>query len=137
MRTAVDTNVLLAIWDDEPSATNLAEMLGKAKLAGTVVICGAVFAEALAHPKVTEDYLVSFLRNSGVEIDFELEEKVWTEAGRRYAGYAARRRLSGGGETKRLLADLVIGAHALLSADGLMTLDRKRYVKDFPELRLI
>jgi predicted nucleic acid-binding protein len=109
MRTALDTNVLSAIWDDEPNATDLAEKLGEARRAGTVVICGAVFAEALAHPKVTEDYLASFLQSSGVQIDFVLDKKVWAQAGRRYAEYAARRRSSGGGEDKRLLVDMVIG----------------------------
>ncbi len=37
---------------------------------------------------------------------------------------------------RRLLADFMIGAHALLSADRLMTFDTKVYGQDFPELRL-
>jgi predicted nucleic acid-binding protein len=38
---------------------------------------------------------------------------------------------------KRLLADFIIGSHALAQADRLMTLDPKRYRQDFPELKLI
>ena len=38
---------------------------------------------------------------------------------------------------KRLLADFVIGAHALYSADRLLTLDEGRYRRDFPELKLL
>jgi hypothetical protein len=35
-----------------------------------------------------------------------------------------------------LLADFVVGAHALLLADRLMPLDAARYSRDFPELLL-
>jgi predicted nucleic acid-binding protein len=72
-----------------------------------------------------------------VAVDFELGEQVWLEAGRRYAGYAKRRRQSGQEQPRRLLADFVIGAHALLTADRLITLDRGRYERDFPELKLV
>jgi len=36
-----------------------------------------------------------------------------------------------------LLVDFLIGAHALVQADRLMTLDAKRYQRDFPELKII
>ena len=137
MRTALDTNVLSAILDDEPQAEALADKLGKARMAGSIVVCGVVFAEAMAHAKATEGSLRKFLREVGVDIAFELEEAVWVEAGRRYAAYASRRRASSGGVARRLLADFIIGAHALVEADQLMTLDRGRYERDFPELKLI
>ena len=37
---------------------------------------------------------------------------------------------------KRLLADFIIGSHALAQADRFMTLDPKRYERDFPEPKL-
>ena len=40
---------------------------------------------------------------------------------------------SRGGSVKRLLADFIVGAHALIRADGLLTLDAGRHAKDFPE----
>lgn len=137
MRTALDTNVLSAILDGEPQAKALAGKLGEARRGGSIVICGAVFAEAMAHARATESSLRRFLGEVGVDIDFELGEAVWVEAGNRNAAYAARRRASSGGVARRLLADFIIGAHALVEADRLMTLDRGRYERDFPELKLV
>jgi hypothetical protein len=137
MRTALDTNVLSAILDNEPKAEELGEKLGEAKAAGSIVVCGVVFAEAMAHPKATESSVRRFLDDTGVEIAFEFEEAVWVVAGTRYARYAARRRRSSDISSRRLLADFIIGAHALVQADRLMTLDRGRYERDFPELKLV
>jgi predicted nucleic acid-binding protein len=70
-------------------------------------------------------------------VDFDLEESVWLDAGRRFARYANQRRKSGDKEPKRLLADFLVGSHALLQADRLMSLDATRYRQCFPELRLV
>jgi predicted nucleic acid-binding protein len=86
---------------------------------------------------MTEEFLGQFLSDADVVVDFELDEQVWLEAGRRYARYAKRRRRSGQEQPRRLLADFLIGAHALLTADRLITLDKGRYERDFPELKLV
>ena len=62
---------------------------------------------------------------------------MWTEAGNRFARYAARRRKTTGQSPRRLLADFLIGAHALVQAERLLTLDPKVYQQDFPELQLL
>jgi predicted nucleic acid-binding protein len=69
-----------------------------------------------------------------VTVDFVLPEKTWLEAGRRFASYASRRRRSSKEGPKRLPADFIVGAHAMMQADRLMTLDPARYQQDFPEL---
>lgn len=136
MKTAVDTNVLSAIWGDERTAMEVSERLTAWQAVGSIVICGTVFAEALGAPMADEGRIRGFLEESRIEIDFELGDMGWTEAGRRYAKYTARRRRSKQ-EAKRILADFIIGAHALVHADRLMTLDRRRYERDFPELKLV
>jgi predicted nucleic acid-binding protein len=55
----------------------------------------------------------------------------------RTAGGLARNRQLKKQGPRRLLADFIIGSHALAQADRLMTLDPKRYKQDFPELKLI
>ncbi len=137
MRTAIDTNVLSAILSGERGAAKLAAQLGEARLHGALLISPAVFAELLAYPGMTEGFAREFLATTGVTVDFRLEEEVWTEAGRRFARYANRRRRTSGTGPKRLLADFLIGAHALVQADRLITLDPKAYQQDFPEVRLL
>lgn len=137
MRTAVDTNVLSSLWSNEPISSLIDRMLTKARIEGALAISAVAYAELLAHPKMTEQGMNDFLEATDVTVDFDLSEQVWLEAGRRFARYVERRRRSGSGNARRLLADFIIGAHALTQADRLMTLDPDRFKRDFPELRLI
>ncbi len=136
MRTSIDTNILSALWSNEPGASGIAIRLGEAKEAGAILVSGVVYAELLAYPKATEAFLNDFFEQTGIVKDLRLQDGVWVEAGRRFAKYSNRRRRAKGGDPKRLLADFLVGAHALLQADRLMTLDPGRYKQDFPELRL-
>jgi predicted nucleic acid-binding protein len=137
MRTALDTNILSALWSGEPEASRIVLALGEARAQGGTVICAPVFAELLAHPSVTADFVETFLRETGISVDFHLTEDTWRHAAKSFADYAQRRRRSGGDSPKRLLVDFIIAAHALLHADRLMTLDPKRYSQDFSKLRLV
>jgi predicted nucleic acid-binding protein len=137
MRTAIDTNVLSALWSQEPFANSIASNLGNAKQDGALIISAPVYAELLAHPTYTEAAINTFLDDTGISTDYELSSQGWLEAGRRFAKYAARRRRDSKAQPKRLLADFIIGAHALVEADRFMTLDPHRYRLNFPELKLI
>jgi predicted nucleic acid-binding protein len=137
VRTALDTNIISALWSKEPLASTIAKHLGDAKADGGLVIGAPVYAELLASPKATESFVNGFLADTGVAVDFEFRQPVWLEAGRRFARYAKRRRCSTRETPRRLLADFIIGSHALIRADSLMTLDPARYKQDFPELKLI
>jgi predicted nucleic acid-binding protein len=137
MRTALDTNILSALWSSEPLASSVATRLAEAHAQGGLVVCAPVYAELLAHPAATQRFVEVFLAETGITIDFDLKEDVWRQAAKSFAAYANRRRRSGGDSPKRLLVDFVIASHALLHADRLMTLDAKRYQHDFPKLRLM
>ena len=137
MRTAIDTNVLSTLWSKESLALDIARNLGNAKTEGGLVVGAPVYAELLAYPKATESFVNGFLVDTGIDVDFEFQQSLWLEAGRRFARYARRRRRTAHHGPRRLLADFIIGSHALTQADRLMTLDPKRYKKDFPELKLV
>ena len=137
MRTAIDTNVISALWSGEPLAAKIAGELAQAQAQGGLVICGAVYAELLAHPSATPSFVDSFLSDTKVFVDFGSDEALWRMAASGFATYAQRRRRSGGGLPKRLLVDFLVAAHASLRADRLMTLDAERYERDFPKLRIV
>jgi hypothetical protein len=134
MRTAIDTNVISALWSGEPASQGMAALLGSAKNRGGLVICAPVYVELLAYPKATRTLVEQFLAATHIVTDFLLDEAVWQEAGAAYAAYAQRRRDSKDGSSKRLLVDFIVGAHALLKADRLLTLDAARYQVAFPKL---
>ena len=104
MRTAIDTNVISALWSGEPASQGMAALLGSAKNQGGLVICAPVYVELLAYPKGTRTLLEQFLATTHIVTDFLLDEAVWQEAGAAYAAYAQRRRQSKDGSSKRLAA---------------------------------
>jgi predicted nucleic acid-binding protein len=137
MRTAIDTNILSALWSGEQVAAAVARQLMEAKGKGALLISPVVYAELLAYPNATETFVDTFLSDTGITVAFNLDETVWVDAGRRFARYANQRRKSSPSEPKRLLADFLIGSHAYLQADRLMTLDASRYKQYFPQLKLV
>jgi predicted nucleic acid-binding protein len=137
MKTALDSNIISALWSNESSAIAISEALQRARGAGALVICGPVYVELAAHPTVPHKLLDTFLEETGIAVEFILEERVWKRAAVGFANYAQRRRISGGTSPKRLLADFLIAAHATICSDRLFTLDPVRYQQDFPELRLL
>lgn len=137
MRTALDTNVLSALWSGEPSSRGLESILFKARSEGGLVICAPVYCELLAYPSATRKFVQEFLGETAIFVDFVLDEQVWQGAANAFVAYAQRRRRSRGGSPKRMLVDFVVAAHALLRADRLMTLDASRYRSDFPKLHIV
>jgi|GEM_PF-869097 len=131
-------NDLTVLRPARPSANPFQQFIG------ALLISPIVYAELLAYPNATQEFVNHFLNQTSIRIDFQLAPSVWQESGRRFARYANRRPKSSAKSLpkssqespKRLLADFLIGAHALLQADRFMTLDPKRYKLDFPDLRL-
>jgi predicted nucleic acid-binding protein len=137
VRTALDTNILSALWSNEPLVSQISGQLAEAYMQGGLVICGPVYVELFAHPSVSQTFIEEFLTETGITVDFALDDAVWRFAAKGFAAYAQRRRRSAGGTPKRLPVDFLVAAHALHRADRLMTLDAGRYQQDFPNLNLI
>jgi predicted nucleic acid-binding protein len=137
VRSAIDTNVISALWSGEPEARAMADLLGDARNAGTMVICSVVYAELLAYPKATPKFVDDFLTSTDIQIDFDIGEVAWRDVAHRFGKYAERRRRSKGESAKRLIADFIVGAHALHKVDRLITLDPSRYKIDFSGLPIL
>jgi predicted nucleic acid-binding protein len=91
----------------------------------------------LAGPGRTEEFVDQFCEDAQIEVEWNVSEKVWRAAGTAFHGYMARRREQGPKQGRRILADFVIGAHALVNGYKLLTLDAKVYRVSFPNLEII
>ena len=138
MITAIDTNVLVALWDRDDTLNSAAQAaLDNAFGRGKLVISGAVFAELLAFPRRTETFLDQFLKDTEIGVDWNLNESVWRVAGKAFQRHASRRRKQKTGDPRRILADFLIGAHAFEYNYTLLTLDVGIYRAAFPKLRIV
>lgn len=132
MITFVDTNVLLDVFLPDPKhGDRSAEALEQAFGEGSLVINGLVYAE-LSPQFGSRKRLDGVLDQLGLRI-LEIDREVAFDAGQAWKAYR-----SSGGKRDRILADFLIGAHALKRADRLLTRDRgfyKRYFKSIAVLK--
>ncbi len=137
MITSVDTNIIVALWDADDTLHRAArQLLDAAQSRGTLVICGVVYAELLGAPGRTEAFVDRFCEETGIAVEWELGERAWRAAGVAFQSYATRRRKQKVAGPRRILADFLIGAHALVSGYKLLTLDGQMYQASFPRLAI-
>ena len=137
MTTAIDTNVIVGLWDSN-DALHLAalDLLEAVSSRGGVVICGAVFGELLACQGRTEEFVNGFLDDTDISVDWSTSKSVWRTAGFAFREYAKRHRKKGPERPRRILADFLIGAHAFENGYSLLTLDDRIYRAAFPKLQI-
>ena len=129
---AVDTPVLFDILIGDPRHAEASETcVGEALARDEVVVCAAVVAEVQAMLDTSED-LMDILSSVGIRF-----EPMTESAGVR-AGYMNKRyRSRGGKRSERVSADFLVGAHALMQCNGLITRDPGFYRDYFKGLKLI
>jgi hypothetical protein len=92
MTVAIDTNVIVALWDRDASLSSAAQLALDAALErGGLIISAPVFAELIACPGRNETFVQSFLEDTGIAVDWNLDEATWRTAGRAFQTYATRR----------------------------------------------
>ena len=129
MITAVDTNVLLDVFRPNPRhGPQSADWLQHAYDDGAIVVCDVVYAELVPFfgDRMTLDRALREVNATLSPID----SSIAYEAGMRWMRY----RRAGGPRT-RIVADFLIGAHALAVADTFLTRDRGFYATYFLDLR--
>jgi predicted nucleic acid-binding protein len=138
MSTALDTNVVVALLSRDSSLNFTAQRaLDEAQNRGSLLISAPVFAELLAFPGRDEEFVNYFLRETRIQVEWELSEAVWRSAGHAFQSYVRRRRKQRDAGPRRILADFVVGAHAWVGGHALLTLDSGLYGSAFPKLKII
>ena len=138
MISAIDTNIIIALWDaEEVFHVTVLEMLDAASSRGGAVICGAVYGELLAFPGRTVEFINEFLKDTDITVDWSSSEAIWRVAGEAFQKYSARRRRKNAAHPRRILTDFYIGAHALVNGYDLLTLDARIFRASFPTLCIV
>jgi len=129
--TAVDTNVLLDVFGaDRTFGPRSKEALRRCVAEGGLVACDAVWAETASFfPDIA--HAADALARLGVEYSPTTLEAALAAA---TAWKAYRDR---GGQRDRVVADFLIGSHALALAERLLTRDRGFYRAHFSRLRVL
>lgn len=131
MITAVDTSVLLDIFGADPAfGSRSKSALRSCVSEGSLVACEVVWAEVAGFfpsPEAAQEAMGRL----GVEFSaIELETALAASASwKKYRGRGGRR--------DRVAADFLIGAHASLQANRLLTRDRGVYRAYFSSLKVI
>jgi len=127
---AIDSSVLVDLLADGPQADAAEACLRQCLGSGPVVLCDVALAEVCSALRDGSEAL-GVLEEMSIRYS-ALEAKSALRAGEMQRRYRQR-----GGVRARAVPDFLIGAHALLQCDGLITRDDAFYREYFKGLKLI
>lgn len=131
MRTAIDSSVILDVVVGDPRHADASEVaLRRVASEGALVVGECVLAEI--RPAFSNGEIEQFLDDWNIVFEPSSRESSLL-AGAMFQVYLKRRRAG----SRRVVADFLIGAHALVTCDRLLARDRGYYRDYFARLRII
>ena len=131
MITGIDTNILVDILEPDPAYGPASkEALKRCLHEGSVIACEAVWAEVVTAYSHKKEEVVDVLRRIGIEYSAMTLEAA-LKAANCWAAYRKKSKARG-----RIVADFLIGGHALVLCDRLLTRDRGFYRGYFKSLKV-
>lgn len=126
----VDTNIIIDLREEDSrwfdwSFSQLAEAVRKSVTTSTIVI-GELMSRGASRAEIEKQLAV-----------FRIDPMPLPVSAGIRAGVAHHAYRTAGGTRERLLDDFLIGAHAVVSNQPLLTRDPRRYRTYFPDLTLI
>ena len=132
MITAVDSSIIIDVLEPDPEHGPASrEALRRCLREGSMVACDVVWAEVATAFGHAQTRAIEALREIGIAYSPMTEEAALRAA---ECWYRFRKR-SGGKD--RIVADFLIGGHALVQADRLLTRGRGFYRDYFKSLKLV
>ena len=127
---AADSSVLIDLIGDGEDSPAAAEAIRQALRVGPVVLCEVALAELCTSLRGGSEVL-QHLEDVGIAYS-AMEPKAALRAGEMQRRYRQR-----GGNRSRTVADFLIGAHAMMQCDALITRDDGFYRDYFKGLKVI
>lgn len=136
---AVDSSVLIDLLGDAPGADAAEAALRLALSSGPVVLCDVVLSEVTAGLGHGSD-VMDALEEMGLRFS-PIEQRAAIRAGEMQRKFKQRLLEQSGksadGASPRAMPDFLVGAHAMLQCDGLITRDQGFFRDYFKGLKVI
>ena len=134
---AIDSSVLIDLLGENPGTVDAAEQCVRDALArGPVVLCDIVVSEVTAGLGHGAD-IMDVVEDMGMRYS-PVERRAAIRAGEMQRRYKERRRAAGiTSALPRAVPDFIVGAHALLQCDALITRDAGFFRDYFKGLKII
>lgn len=132
MITAIDTNILIDILEPDPVFGQASKQaLRRCLQEGSVIACEVVWAEVVTAYSNKKKQVVDILSRIGIEYSpMTLEAAL--EAAACWCAFRKKNKVR-----DRIVADFLVGGHALILSDRLLTRDRSFYKDYFKRLKVI